>query len=120
MIMRGPQVSTIPPRQGRRNLLAVLNQILAAPRIDGAGSADLGAGLRERSARWRRDAGLIAVVSDFQSDPATWSTELGATALRHSVLCVQVVDPRDLELPPVGRPAVRRPGDGSDPRGEHR
>ena len=101
MIMRGPRVSTIPPRQGRRNLLAVLNQILAAPRIDGAGTADLGAGLRALGSMAPR-RGLIAVVSDFQSDPATWSTELGATALRHSVLCVQVVDPRDLDLPPVG------------------
>jgi uncharacterized protein (DUF58 family) len=46
--------------------------------------------------------GLIAVVSDFQSDPDRWRTALGAAALRHSVLCVQVVDPRDVELPPVG------------------
>jgi uncharacterized protein (DUF58 family) len=101
MIMRGPQVSTVPPRQGRRNLLGVLNQILTAPRVDGAGSIDLGAGLRALGSMAPR-RGLIAVVSDFQSDPATWSTALGATALRHSVLCVQVVDPRDLELPPVG------------------
>jgi uncharacterized protein (DUF58 family) len=46
--------------------------------------------------------GLIAVISDFQSDPDAWRTALGAAALRHSVLCIQVVDPRDLELPPVG------------------
>jgi uncharacterized protein (DUF58 family) len=101
MILRGPLVSTVPPRQGRRNLLGILDMVLGSPRQDGAGTTDLGAGLRSLGGMAPR-RGLIAVISDFQSDPDRWRTALGAAALRHSVLCVQVVDPRDLELPPVG------------------
>ena len=83
LIVRGDGVTTVPPRQ------------------DGTGVVDLGVALRDVSAMAPR-RGLIAVVSDFQTDPASWSTALGALALRHAVLCVQVVDPRDLDLPPVG------------------
>lgn len=101
LIVRGDGVTTVPPRQGRRNLLGVLDRVLSSPRQDGTGVVDLGVALRDVSAMAPR-RGLIAVVSDFQTDPASWSTALGALALRHSVLCVQVVDPRDLDLPPVG------------------
>lgn len=101
MIMRGPHVTTVPPRQGRRNLLGILDRVLGSPRIDGAGPTDMRAGLKAVGAMAPR-RGLIAVLSDFQSDPDHWRTALGAVALRHSVLCVQVIDPRDIELPPVG------------------
>lgn len=101
MVLRGPHVTTVPPRQGRRNLLGILDRILASPRLDGAGATDLGAGLRSLGSMAPR-RGLIAVLSDFQTDPDTWRTALGAAALRHSVLCIQVLDPRDVELPPVG------------------
>lgn len=101
MIVRGPNVTTIPPRQGRRHLLGILNRVLESPRIDGAGNTDLRAGLKAVGSMAPR-RGLIAVLSDFQTDPQQWRTALGAVALRHSVLCVQVVDPRDVELPPVG------------------
>ena len=46
MVLRGPHVTTVPPRQGRRNLLGILGRILASPRVDGAGTTDLGAGLK--------------------------------------------------------------------------
>ena len=52
---------------------------------------------------WQCMAELIDnSFDDFLTDPDTWRMALGSVALRHSVLCVQVVDPRDLELPPVG------------------
>lgn len=101
MLLRGNELTTVPPRQGRRNLLAILDRVLATPRHDGAGTADLGKGLRQVGAMAPR-RGLVVVISDFLTDPDTWRMALGSVALRHSVLCVQVVDPRDLELPPVG------------------
>ncbi len=101
MLLRGTDLVTVPPRQGRRNLLAILDRVLASPRQDGAGTADLGMGLRRVGSMAPR-RGLVVVISDFLTDPDTWRMALGSVALRHSVLCVQVVDPRDLELPPVG------------------
>lgn len=112
MILRGSQVTTVPPRQGRRNLLGILDRVLASPRSDGAGPSDLGAGLKALSGMAPR-RGLIAVISDFQTDPDRWRTALGAAALRHSVLCVHVLDPRDVELPPVGLLQFTDPATGA-------
>jgi uncharacterized protein (DUF58 family) len=101
LVVRGDRTVTVPPRQGRRNLLGILDRVLASPRTDGSGPVALGAALRSAGSMAPR-RGLIAVISDFLTDPDSWRTALGALSLRHSVLCVQVVDPRDLELPPVG------------------
>lgn len=101
MVLRGPHMTTVPPRQGRRHLLGILDRVLGSPRTDGTGPTDLRAGLRSLASMAPR-RGLIAVLSDFQSDPDHWRTALGTVALRHSVLCVQVLDPRDVELPAVG------------------
>lgn len=101
VLQRGRSTRTVPPRQGRRNLLGILDQVLRTPRDEGSGPSDLAAGLRQVGAMAPR-RGLVVVISDFLSDPDDWRTALGTVALRHAVLCVQVVDPRDLELPPVG------------------
>jgi uncharacterized protein (DUF58 family) len=66
-----------------------------------SGPADLAAGLRHVGGVARR-RGQVVLISDFATDPGDWETALGAVALRHSVLCVEVVDPRDLELPRAG------------------
>jgi uncharacterized protein (DUF58 family) len=101
LLVRGEDLETVPPRQGRRNLLGILDRVLASPREDGAGRADLGVAMRQLGAMAPR-RGLVVVISDFLSDPAEWRTALGTLGLRHTVLCIQVVDPRDTELPPVG------------------
>jgi uncharacterized protein (DUF58 family) len=101
VILRGSETTTVPPRNGRRNLLGLLERIMATPREDGSGGADLAGALRRTGSLARR-RGLVAVVSDFTGDPASWGPEVGALALRHSVLCIEVVDPRELELPKVG------------------
>jgi uncharacterized protein (DUF58 family) len=44
---------------------------------------------------------MVCVVSDFLA-PAGWDAPLRALAARHEVLAVEVVDPRELELPDVG------------------
>jgi uncharacterized protein (DUF58 family) len=101
VLLRAADAVTVPPRQGRRNLLGILHQVLESPRADGAGRSDLAVGLRRIGAMAPR-RGLVVVISDFLTDPDGWRTALGTVGLRHSVLCLQVVDPRDLELPPVG------------------
>jgi uncharacterized protein (DUF58 family) len=57
--------------------------------------------------RPQRRRGLIAVVSDFLenvppgSDP-TWERPLRGLSERHQLLGVEVLDPRELELPAAG------------------
>jgi uncharacterized protein (DUF58 family) len=101
MILRGSDITTLPPRHGRTHLLSILDRVLTSPREDGTGPSDLAAGLRRIGAVAPR-RGLVVVISDFLDAPDRWRTALGTVALRHAVLCIEVVDPRELELPPVG------------------
>ena len=48
-----------------------------------------------------------------------WARALGALRARHAVLAVEVRDPREATLPPVGRIARRRPRDRAARRGRH-
>lgn len=100
-VMVGPHgLTRIPPRAGRTPLLALLHAIATRDRSDGGGPTDLGAALQSHVAS-RRRRGLAVVVSDFVCPPG-WERPLRGLASRHQVLAVEVVDPRELELPNVG------------------
>ncbi len=58
-----------------------------------------------------RAPGLVAVISDFR-DQEDWTGPLRALRARHAVLAVEVCDPRELELPAVGRLIVVDPETG--------
>ena len=70
------------------------------PRPSAEGATDLAGGLRRLDGTMRR-RGLAVVVSDFLA-PDGWERPLRALGARHEVLAVEVVDPRELELPDVG------------------
>ena len=90
----------IPARSGRVHMQALLRQVLAALDNPQPGRTDLTAGL-QRIAGMAKRRGLIVVISDFL-DPGPWDAALRTLALRHDVLCIEVVDPVELELPNVG------------------
>jgi uncharacterized protein (DUF58 family) len=95
---------TRPPRSGRTQLLARLHE-LAAYRAPDASAAsrrttDLASAM-EVTHRVARRRGLVVVVSDFL-EPQNWERPLRGLASRHDVLAVEVLDPRELEIPPVG------------------
>ncbi len=90
----------LPALPGRQALLALLWRLArASSEGDGSGT-DLAAGV-EQLVRPTRRRGLAVVVSDFLSD-GDWDRPLRALAQRHQVLAVEIVDPRELELPDVG------------------
>ncbi|WDV50451.1 DUF58 domain-containing protein [Streptomyces coeruleorubidus] len=99
----------IPPRTGRRHLLAILRTALERPRVTPGPPAhhlaDALHTLRVLPAR-----GLVAVVSDFLE--TGWEQPLKTLARRHQVLAVEIVDPRELDLPPVGLLTVVDPETG--------
>ena len=115
----------VPARGGRSHLIGLLRGLLAAPRCSDHPDArpsgdevDLSAALAavHRSANRR---GLVVVVSDFLDglpddprSPATWERPLRRLAVRHQVLAVEVVDPRELELPDVGLITLADPETG--------
>lgn len=99
----GPDgIQSIPARQGRPHLLSILERIQDAPRT--AGRSDLAGGIARLDAG-RQRRGLRVVVSDFLAADG-WQDQLRRVATRHETLAIEIVDPRELELPNVGRLAL--------------
>lgn len=97
-------IATLPARQGRTHLMAALSRIQGAQRTDTPGAGDHAslAELLARATAVARRRGLAVVISDYLDPPETWRHPLAALAVRHEVLCVEVLDPRELELPAMG------------------
>jgi uncharacterized protein (DUF58 family) len=100
VVVRGDQTITVPARTGRASLLGLLHRVVTTPRGDGGGDSNLAVAIDRLNAVTGR-RGLAVVVSDFigQDD---WSHAMQRLASRHDVLAIEVVDPRELELPSVG------------------
>jgi uncharacterized protein (DUF58 family) len=100
------------PRSGRAALLASLARLHDLGRQAGApgAGADLTGALTQLE-RVQRRRGQIVVVSDFL-DPSEWALPLRRLGLRHTVVAVQVVDPREFALPDVGLLALVDPESG--------
>jgi uncharacterized protein (DUF58 family) len=98
ILLEGEQLTRFPARAGRRHLQGVLLRMLESGRDEGG--SDLGAGLRQAD-RVARRRGLVVVISDFL-DGGDWQQPLAVLSRRHDVLCFEVLDPRELELPDVG------------------
>lgn len=89
-----------PARSGRVHVQAVLRTLLTALTDPAPGRSRLEPGLRRMASTARR-RGLVVVISDFLDDEP-WDLGLRTLALRHDVLCVEVLDPVELALPDVG------------------
>jgi uncharacterized protein (DUF58 family) len=90
--------------------MAVLHRLHTAPRSEGAGTADRAAGIRRLGIPPHR-RGLAIVVSDLLA-PDGWQEAMKRVAMRHDLLVVEVVDPRELELPDVGTLSLVDPETG--------
>ncbi len=100
-----------PPRGGRDHLRAVLTGIAQAPVIEGSGRTDLAGLLDDVGGRARR-RGFVCLISDLLAAPESWQRSLGALAMRHDVLVVEVIDQRELDIPAVGPLTVVDPASG--------
>jgi len=84
---------------------------------NGAAGPGLGAAI-EVFAGHRHRRGLRVVVSDFldpdgtHQQPFDWQRPLRHLAARHDVIAVEIVDPRELELPDVGSVVLVDPESG--------
>ena len=88
------------PRQGRIGLMQLLAELRAEPEADGLGATSLGGAVASVAAV-ARARGLIVVISDFRGE-RDWEGPLRALRARHGVLAVEIRDPRELELTPMG------------------
>jgi uncharacterized protein (DUF58 family) len=110
VLLTGDGLVTMPARSGRNHLRAVLHRAITAPRADGGGPTDLERGIRQMLAPHHR-RGLAVVISDFLT-PSDWRRPLQIVAGQHELLAVEVLDPRELALPDVGKLLVTDPETG--------
>jgi uncharacterized protein (DUF58 family) len=97
----GDQLSRIPDVGGAAALRRTLRTLLSLPRATPGEhpAVPLGAAITRLNREHPRP-GLRVVVSDFHDE--TWADPLRRLSARHEVIAVEVLDPRELELPEVG------------------
>lgn len=91
----------LPPRRRRTHVLRLVREILDRP---AHGVTDLEAGLGAVLSTLQRRS-VLFVISDFLDAPCP--AALKSAAARHDLIVVEILDPRDQELPAVG-PVVLR------------
>nr|WP_205807682.1 DUF58 domain-containing protein [Micromonospora sp. HNM0581] len=114
----------LPARSGRKEAQGMLRAIAGTEIRPGRG--DLGA-LVDMLNRPPRRRGVAVVISDFLAPPDQWARPLRKLRVRQDLLAIEVVDPRELELPDVGVLPVVDPETGelhevqtADPSLRHR
>jgi len=90
----------LPPRSGRRQVLALLHAISARPKLPEGEATRLGDLLKAGLNLIRRRS-LVFVVSDFISAPG-WEKPLAQLARRNEMIGVRLHDPLESELPDLG------------------
>jgi uncharacterized protein (DUF58 family) len=104
-------LTVAPARGGRQHLMGTLHRLTATSRA-AQGATDLAGGIL-RTATIARRRGLAVVVSDFLTDHEAWGPALRRLATRHETIAIEVLDPRELTLPPVGVLSVVDPSTGA-------
>ncbi|GAB3318822.1 DUF58 domain-containing protein [Geodermatophilus aquaeductus] len=110
VVTTGERIDRYPAQAGRLAADRLLRAVVATPRAATGRRGDLAAAL-ETLRRPPRRRGLVVVVSDFLGD-LDWERPLRGLGTRHELLGIEVVDPRELELPDVGPLTVVDPESG--------
>ena len=110
VLVAGPHLRITPPRLGRDNVRAILRAVAESPDTEGLGRGDLPEALRRVAALSKR-RGFVSVISDFGGD--AWSAPMSLLSMRHDVLAIGIVDPREFDVPPIGFVTFSDPSTGS-------
>jgi uncharacterized protein (DUF58 family) len=105
-----PQV--LKPRGSKPGMLALRRMLGEGVAPDGDHEDEGLAGALRRVGRLARQPGLVVVISDFRGQES-WERPLGSLRVRHSVIAVEVSDPREGELPAVGHLTLVDPESGA-------
>ncbi|WP_372497157.1 DUF58 domain-containing protein [Pseudonocardia humida] len=110
VVATGAHTVRIPARGGVAHARGLLRRVVETPRAPTGNRGDLAAAI-EKLRRPPRRRGLAVVISDFLGEP-DWERPLRALSARHELLAVEVLDPRELELPEVGTVVLADPETG--------
>jgi uncharacterized protein (DUF58 family) len=104
----------VPPRAAKAGVVALRRALGegCATDVDGRPDRHALADALRRTGKVATQAGLVVVISDFR-DQDDWTRPLGALRARHSVLAIEVGDPREQSIPAVGRLSLVDPETGA-------
>lgn len=104
----------VPPRASKPGVVALRRALAEGCASDGEGRPDRHAlaDALQRTGKVAAQAGLVVVISDFR-DQDGWTRPLGALRARHSVLAIEIGDPREAAIPAVGRLSLVDPETGA-------
>lgn len=109
-VVRQGKLRRWPAQSGRLALFGLLRSLLDEPRTPAGEAVDSLPAAMDRFSRTHPRRGLRVVVSDFMdgitdddtSAPLEWERSMKRLSMRHQVLAIEIVDPRELELPNMG------------------
>ncbi len=101
LVFGGSETELVAPRGGRRAMIGVRAALERGVAPDGQSDPHALERALRRLTRLARRAGLVVIVSDFR-DYEGWERPLKTLCSRHEVVCVEVGDPRESELPDAG------------------
>ncbi len=110
VVTNGESTFRVPALGGIAHARYLIERIAATPRATSAERGDLGR-LLDRLSRPPKRRGLVAVISDFLGD-LDWERPLRGLAARHQLLAIEIVDPRELQLPAAGLITLTDPETG--------
>jgi uncharacterized protein (DUF58 family) len=102
----------VPPRASKPGVVALRRALADGCAPDGRPDRHALADALRRTGRVATQAGLVVLISDFRDQDA-WTRPLGALSARHSVLAIEVGDPREAAIPAVGRLSLVDPETGA-------
>ncbi len=110
IVATGERTVRLPARGGLAHARGLIRKVAETPRAPVGTRGDLTAAI-EQLRRPPRRRGLAVVISDFLGE-TEWERPLRALSTRHDLLAVEVLDPRELELPEVGTVVLADPESG--------
>jgi uncharacterized protein (DUF58 family) len=100
IVTTGEQSFRVPAVAGTTHARYLLRKIAATPRATSSGGSDLRNALEVlRRPLGRR--GMVTVISDFLG-VADWERPLRGLGDRHEMLGIEIIDPREMDLPAAG------------------
>jgi uncharacterized protein (DUF58 family) len=110
VLSTGQEMVRLPARGGLAHARGLVRRVATTPRAPEGVRGDL-VSLLEQLRRPPRRRGLAVVISDFLGD-LSWQRPLRALSARHDLVAVEIVDPRDIDLPEVGLVTLVDPESG--------
>jgi uncharacterized protein (DUF58 family) len=110
IISTGAKTIRVPARGGLAHARGLVRKVAETPRAPEGVRGDLRDAL-EQLRRPPRRRGLAVVISDFLGD-IDWQRPLRGLSTRHELIAIEVLDPRDIDLPEIGTVVLADPESG--------